>query len=183
MVKLKILVGSIVMVILFLVLPRLLTSQEFIVSLTQSEIQEKLDEKFPIRKNYFAVLHLFFSKPQVVLREGSDRISFRLNALLDIVVTKQQWKGTASITTGIRYDPESYSFYLDDPVLDSLEIQGVPIDYMDQVNKAAQSMTKERLRNCRVYTLKEDKLGQQAARWFLKDLVVRDGKLLITLGL
>ncbi len=153
--------------------------------LTEPQIQEKLDARFPIQKSKLLVLVLTLSNPQVGLEEGADRISFGVDATLNLTIGGQQKPlgGTGTITTGLRYHPDDYSFYLNDPIIEELEIQGIPIQYVDKVNEVAMKLAEERINECPIYKLKGDDLKQATARLILKDMVVEDGKLVITLGL
>lgn len=162
-----------------------LRGKRFTIDLTQSEIQASLDAVFPIEKRHLLILVLVLHDPQVILRDGEDRVSFGITATVNIQFGDEPKPlgGDGTITTGLRYEPDSYSFYLDDSVLEKLEVQGIPVKYVDVVNKLARELAEERLRRIRVYTLKKDNLKQSAARLMLQGLTVRDGKLIVTLGL
>ena len=162
-----------------------ISGKRYVVELDQAEIQEKLDVRFPIEKSYLLILTLTFSEPEVSLVEGSDRITFGVLTTLNVRIQGEQKSlgGRATVSTGLRYNQEDYSFYLADPRLESLEIQGIPIKYIDRVNDLAAKALTERLNRTPVHTLNRDDLKQSAARLILQDLEVKDGKLAITLGL
>jgi len=156
----------------------------FTIELSESQIQKKLDERFPMNKQHLLVLTLTLSDPRVELTEGSDRISFGLSASVNIRINAQPKPlgGKGQISTALRYDPTDASFYLGDPAIQRLEVQGVPVEYVDVVNKLARELLSERLERYPVYTLDRPDLTQTAARLLLKELTVRNGNLVITLG-
>lgn len=185
--KLKIMVAATAAVLLvgLTLVFFILRGQRFVVELTQAQLQEKLDARFPIAKPYLLVLVLTYSEPEVTLTEGSDRVSFGVKATLNILIGGQPKPlgGHGIVSTGVQYNPEDYSFYLNDPRLEQLDIQGVPIKYTAIVNDLAKQMLEERINRTPIYTLKETDLKQEAARLILKGLTVHDGKLVITLGI
>ncbi|MCK4341038.1 MAG: DUF1439 domain-containing protein [Phycisphaerae bacterium] len=163
----------------------IMRGKRFVVELTEGQIQEKLDARFPVEKSYLLIFVLTLSDPKVVLEEGADRLSFGLNATLNIKIGDEEkpLSGTGLVSTGIRYNPDDYSFYLTDPKIEQLAIQGIPIEYTDKVNEVAKKLALERINNYPVYQLKDDDIKQAAARLILQDLIVKEGKLVITLGL
>ena len=91
--------------------------------------------------------------------------------------------GRGTITTGLRYNPDDYSLYLDKPTIDQLVVQGVPVKYVDRVSDMATELVHARISRTPVYTLDRTDMRQFAASLVLKSFTVRDGKLVITLGM
>lgn len=162
-----------------------LRGHRFTVALTESQIQQRLDAIFPIDKSYLVIFDLTLSNPQVTLEDGADRLSFGLDTTLNLNLSgrKRTLTGSGTITAGLRYDPRQHAFFLDDPEIERLEILGIPIKYVDKVNQLARKLAAERIRGRPIYTLKPHEIKQAVARTVLKDVVVEDGKLVITLGL
>ncbi len=177
--------GAALIVVTGVVAILLLRGRTYVVELTEAQIQEKLDDRFPVRKQYLSVFALTLSEPKVSLQEGSDRISLGLKATLNIQLGGQQKPlgGDAVASAGLRYDPTDYSFYLDDPNLKSLTVQGIPFQYTELVDKVAAELAQERLDRTPIYTLRKNDLKQTTARLVLRGFVVQDGRLIITLGL
>ena len=53
-----------------------LKGQTYVIELTEQQIQEKLDARFPMEKSHLRILVLTLSQPGVRLVEGSDRVTF-----------------------------------------------------------------------------------------------------------
>ena len=62
-------------------------------------------------------------------------------------------------------------------------MQGIPVEYVEQVNMLASHLAQRRINRTPVYTLQRIYLRQLAASLILKGLTVKDGKLVITLGI
>ena len=156
----------------------------FTITLTQDQIQQRLDEKFPFQKYIPPIFELTLTDPHVILPDGSNRITVTMTALLNVKIAGQNSRlgGTATVTTGLRYEPSDYSFYLHDPVLDKLDVLGIPVKHVKLVNRAAAALAKQRLEQLRIYTLRPDQIKQATARVILRDLKVQDGCLVIRLG-
>ncbi len=161
-----------------------LRGRRLVIELTEDQIQQRLDAIFPVEKSVLLILDVTLSDPRVGLEDGADRVSFGMTATVMLPGDKpKSLTGAGTITAGLRYDAVQHAFFLDDPVIDKLEIQGIPIPYVERVNKVVMRLTRDRICNQPIYTLKPHELEQAVARMVLKDLVVQDGKLIITLGL
>lgn len=173
------------LLMLVLVAAYFLRGETYVVQLTEQQIQEKLDARFPMEKRYLPVLALTLSEPKVELIEGSDRVSFGMKAVVNVRFAGQAKPlgGTGTVTTGLRYNPDDYSFYFDSPTVDELVVQGIPVEYVDHVNTLASQLARDRISRTPVYTLQRTDLRQLAASLVLKEVTVRDGRLVITLGI
>jgi hypothetical protein len=159
------------------------SEEGIVIKITPEQIQERLDKKFPISKQYLMVLNLTLADPKVELREGSDRIGVGVSALTNVRVNREDLTGRAHVTTGIHYNREQGSFLLVDPVVESLTITLLPEKYQEEVLLAANVATSEFLNDYEVYRLDQSDSKQKMAKLILKEVVVKDGILRVTLGL
>ena len=60
----------------------LLRGEEFELRVTQQDLQERLDQKFPLTKKYLFLVDVTYSNPRVTLVSGTDRVTFSLDAAL-----------------------------------------------------------------------------------------------------
>ena len=60
--------------------------ERYVLTLTESQIIEKLNQRFPFEKNYFFVINIRFMNPKLSLEEGSDRIRFGCDVETNIKV-------------------------------------------------------------------------------------------------
>ena len=158
------------------------SEEGLIIELTPKQIQEQIDKAFPISKQYLMLLKLTLEDPEVELLEGSDRVGFGLSAVTNVLVNKKPLAGRAYLTSGIRYDPREGSLRLVDPAVEKLAFPLLPEEYEDEVMVAANLATKEFLDDYEVYRLDQSDFKQALAKLILKDVVVQNGALRLTLG-
>ena len=158
------------------------TREGYVVKLTEEWIQKKLDAKFPITKRYLLVFDLTLKDPQAQLVEGSDRIGFGLSAGTNVRVKEEDLAGKAHVTAGVRYDPEKGALLLVDPRVERLNISLLPEKYEDEVTAAATIAVKEYLNDYEVYRLDTSDRKLAIAKYSIKDVVIREGVVRITLG-
>lgn len=153
-----------------------------IIDIKPGQIQERLDKKFPITKQYLVFLKLTLADPRVDLREGSNRIGFGLSAATNISVDGDELAGRAHVTAGLRYDPERGSLFLVDPRVEALDISLLPEKYKDEVTQAASLATQEFLDDYEVYRLDQRDFIQAFPKLVLRDVAVQNGLLRLTFG-
>ncbi len=161
------------------------SGKEYVYQISEHELQQKLDEKLPLTGVYYFLIEVTLDHPRVGLMEGSDRIKAGLDIVLNIKLGSQAQPmgGSIDVTSGIRYAADQGQFFLADPVIEQLTIQGIPDAYTQQVSTAVTKAITEYYADHPVYALNAGDAGQAAARLVLKKVVVENKKLVITLGL
>lgn len=159
-----------------------LQGKTFEVRIRNDQIQEQLDKKFPIQKTHLLIFELTYKDPTVVLQEGTDRVTVKLNVELKIKGIETLFSGTVEATTGIDFDQETGNILLRDCEISRLQIEGIPAKYTDRVSTLASKVAKEILDRVPVYTLKAKDAKTAAAKLVLKDVVIDQGELVVTLG-
>ena len=159
--------------------------KEYVVRISEKQIQEKLAEKLPMTKSYFFILEVTLDNPRVVLQNGSRRVAAGLDVTLNININKnpKPLGGSLDVSGGVRYVADQGSFYLEDPQIENLAVQGVPAKYIKKINKALTKALAEYYKNNPIYTLSNFNAKQAMARLVLKDVVVENSELVITLGI
>src|SRR6266404_2787778 len=109
------------------------------VIITQSQIDEALRTRFPVSMKYLLIFQITYSNPHVTLLPESNRIEVGLDADLDIKLRDQPKRlgGTAVVTTGVTFQSETHQFYLSDPEIKKLALQGIPQEHLDKVTQLA----------------------------------------------
>jgi len=160
-----------------------ITREGIVVELTPREIQEKLEDAFPITEKYLMVFELTLADPEVGLTEGSDRIGFGLSAITNVRVDGEDVTGRAEMTAGLRYDSAKGALFLADPRVEALKLSMLPEKYENDVLAAANLAAKEFLKEHEIYSLDQADFKQAMAKLVLKDVVVSDGVLKMIFGL
>ena len=160
-------------------------SQKYDVVIREDQINDALLAKFPISKSHLKIFHVNYSNPKVTLLPDSNRIQISLDAELEIKIREESKKfsGTAIAMAGIGYRYESKQFFLSNPELKKLNIQGIPRQYMDKVATLLSNTAHEHLQEITVYTLKATDVKTTAAKLLLKDVQVKSKEVHVTLGL
>ena len=161
--------------------------ETYTIILTEEQLTEKLNQKFPFEKTYLFVLTLTFTDPKLVLEEGSNRIGLGCNVetALKIETDKESpgyLRGSAQLSGVLRYEAAEGAFFLDEPRVDQLSITGLPSKFSDKVNSAAGKAVKEFLSRAPLYRLKPTDVKKAAAKLVLRNVIVVDKKVVITLG-
>jgi hypothetical protein len=153
-----------------------------IIEITQQQIQERLAKKFPISRDYIAGLNLTLSDPEVMLKEGSDRIGFGVSAATNIKVNRENVNGRVILSAGLRYKHEEGELVLRDPGVEQVALSLLPQEYEDEVVAAADLAVAHYLEDYTVYKLDPKHLKQRLAKLVLQEVVVRNGVLRVKLG-
>jgi Protein of unknown function (DUF1439) len=181
----RIIIGAVVLLLLAGVAGYfLMRGEEFEIRLTQQEIQERLDQKFPLTKKYLFLVDVTYSNPRVTLVSGDDRVRLSLDAALGNLTPSNgdRIQGSSEVLAGVRYDAARYEFYLVDPVIGSLEINGLPESIAPKAQKALQVVIQEYLDHFPIYKLPPTDIKKVTARMILKRVRVDNGELVFTLG-
>ncbi len=165
--------------IMALLFSQLAMAFSYTVELTEAELQEKVEAMMPLEKKKFFV-KVVLSKPRIELLEGQHKIG--IFSHIDVTAPQNlKGSGTAKITGSVDYKPESGAFFFKDPVIESLQINQFPEEYIGSVQAIAQLVISKVLAKRPVYTLKDDNLKQKLAKALLHSVSVKNKVLLLEL--
>ena len=152
---------------------------------SKPQIQEKLNEKLPFTKTYLIFFDVQLDNPRVNLEDGSNRINAGLDIVLDIRIGSENLPlgGTVDVSGGVEYAPSEGEFFLTDPIIEGLSVQGVPAKYTDKVNLVLTKALREFYSKHPVYSLKPTDLKHIAAKTILKNVIIENSELVVTLGI
>jgi hypothetical protein len=150
-------------------------------SFTQQELQDQISRKFPFEQKLLFI-SVTYSNPQIVLESASDRVGFALDVSAKLA-ENQVVKGHAAGDWSLRYEPEEGALYFDDPKIDRIDIGGLSPSTQEQIGRVAKPLIEAYLKRVPVYRLKPEDLRQQVAKAVVKTVNVKNGRLLIVVGL
>jgi len=156
-------------------------AMNFIVQLDQAQLQQKIERLFPVA-HADALYQVELTHPQVILREGSDRIGLRLDVTGN-VMQQLPLSGRTLMEGHLRFEPKSGAFYLEDAELKELDIDGLPAQYTSEIRGLAQQTAREMLRTRPVYVLGQSGEEKTVMGREIKSVSVRRGKLIIELAM
>ena len=151
----------------------------FVIRVDQSEIQRRINRRFPIVKQKL-VFKVVLKRPKVVLNPDTDRVEIGLQ-VVGALGDAEVGRTSATISGGVRYQQDGAVFVLTDPRLESLDMQRMPARFEEPARRALNRFMAEVLPAIPLYRLRKDK--HRVARVLLKRAWISDGKLHLEMGL
>ena len=154
------------------------TRKELVFS--REELQAKLGAQFPLTKKK-RLMKFRFSEPELLLA-NSERIGMRL-AVEASVPGVTSVAGVMEADGELEYHPETGRFTIAKGRLVDLELQGMPKQQMKLFEEMAQAVVTKQLASLTVYQLDQEDFKQSLAKLVLKSVQVRDGAIIVEVGL
>jgi hypothetical protein len=156
-------------------------AQAYTLSITQKELQTMIEIWFPVTQPT-AIGDVKLSSPKIRMPDDTGRINFAVNINLEM---PDQYiaKGNGVIDGKLDYNAERGEFYLREPRLLKLEVDGLPSSYDAIVLSVINDLTQQQLPLIVVYRLDKEEIGQASVLRTLKSVRVQKGRLLLELGL
>ena len=131
------------------------------------------------------IFSITYSNPRVELLEEADRVQVGMDVTLNLRINNEpkELGGGATVTSGIRYEPETQEFYLADAEFSRLEVQGLPDQWLKPVADFAAKVAEDFIETQPVYRLQAKDAKTVAAKMLLKNFEVREQAVHVTLGL
>jgi hypothetical protein len=148
----------------------------FNMELDQATLQDGLSRAFPVQRNE-AFITVQLSQPQVILKEGSDRIGLRTRATV-YLPGGSKLSGTTAVDGKLRYAAKNNALYLDQARVRELRIDGLPEMAQQQVLGIANTLVRTLLDTQPLYVVPNDQSSSLLNKQISK-LEVKNGKLLI----
>ncbi|MBF1163756.1 MAG: DUF1439 domain-containing protein [Dechloromonas agitata] len=151
---------------------------------SEADVQAQIDRNGSLKKSYGSgtIVITLDESPKIRLGEpaGQTTVTARLRvSLLGQPAVPVDMLGTS----GLRYDDGTKAFFLDRPVVQSIQSAALSRDYEPIARQAITQMMASYFRNRPVYVLREDgSLQEQAARWLLRSIRIEPGQVIAVLS-
>lgn len=153
----------------------------YTVELTEDQLQDRISAKMPIeRKKLFVTV--IFSNPDVILKNDSEKLGFKSN-IVALFPAGLKIEGNGYIQGHIKYDSKKGEFFLENPEVISLDVKNATEKNQEDIRKVADLAAKKALNHHPIYKLKDNNFREKFAISVLKSVTVKDGKLILVLGL
>jgi len=156
-------------------------AQAYSLTMTQEDLQTMTEVWFPVRQPT-AIGEVELSSPRIILASGSDRIEFAVTIRIEMpgqyIAT-----GKGVIDGELDYSAKRGEFYLRDPRLMELTVDGLPPSYDAMVLSVINDFTQQHLPLIVVYRLDKQTITQASVLRTLKSVRIHKGQLLVDLGL
>ena len=90
--------------------------------------------------------------------------------------------GSISANTDFKFDNETKSFILVDPVIEQINIEGVPIIFHEKVSEAANLLFADYIKSNAVYKLPSESTKQFLSKSIVKDVYIEGDDVVIVFG-
>lgn len=151
----------------------------FVVKVTQDELQQRIDQRFPERIREL-VFEVRLESPVVALNPGTDRLELTFRAT-GLVADVSVGYAMAAVTGGIRYDRNRAEFLLTDPHVTRFDASHIPKEYLDPARSVVDEFVNRALPAIPLYRL--DKSKHPIKHALLKKAWICEGKLCLEMGI
>jgi len=156
-------------------------AEAYTLTLGAPALQKAVEAYFPItQENALGAITL--SNPRVILRPNSRRIGLATNVSA-AMPEQPPLTGSGVVHGEITYDAVRHEFQFRDPRVASLVIDGVAGPFATLVESAVEAVTQSQFPVIVLYRLDEETLRQAPQLRMLKAVGVRNGALVLELGL
>jgi uncharacterized protein DUF1439 len=152
------------------------------VSVTEAEIQQKLNEKLAIPISLLKVFDVSLSNSLVTFDQASGRMYTTMDTNLSSALFNESVSGTLGISGKLRFDAATSSIVLDEPTIEQFNLGGASEKYNDLLNALAKTVGGEMLNGLALYKVKPEDLKVGNTQYKPKDMVVTDKGLQLTLS-
>jgi len=155
---------------------------EITVRITEQELRERLNEKFPVTKEYNFVGTVTYSNPRITLQRETNRVELGLDITLGEPGRSNSLHGVAEMIVSVVYNQEKKALYLAKPRLQQFTINGMPEQNVQLLSALFMPAIEKMLKRKPVYRLRSEDGKQKIASMLIKDIRIRDGCLEIVYG-
>jgi hypothetical protein len=150
----------------------------------REQIQRAIDSRLPYTKKFAPGLEVTFRDSKIHLMEGSDRFGASTALTLNYSNPDPMTPPLASISSegGLRYDPDSATFYLVEPRIIQVRMQGLSRAQAGFVSTGATTLLQKFYAEIPVYTIQDRTLKATLLTATLRRVEVINGRVVISLG-
>lgn len=145
------------------------------------EMTRQVADRFPRRHCLMMIACVTLSDAVIELVPGDERVHLRTVARPEL--GNQAFEpGSLAVAGKLRYEPTEGAFYLDRAEVTAARFPDLPPARQKPVAELASGLLAESLRTTPIHRLDERDARQSLARLVLRDVRVRDGKLVVVIG-
>jgi hypothetical protein len=152
------------------------------VNISEAQLQKKLNERLSIPISLLKIFDVNLSNSTVKFDSKTGRMLTSLDTSLTSVLSNKVLAGKMDISGKLRFDAATSSIVLDDPKVESLNLDGLGSKYNEFFNLIAQKLGGEMLNGLSLYTVKPEDLTVGSTQYSPKDMQITDKGLQITLS-
>ena len=152
------------------------------VNISEAQLQKKLNERLSVPISLLKIFDVNLSNSTVKFDSKTGRMITSLDTSLTSILSNKVLAGKMDISGKLRFDAATSSIVLDDPKVESLNLDGLGSKYGEFFNLIAQKLGGEMLNGLPLYTVKPEDLTVGSTQYNPKDMQITDKGLQITLS-
>ncbi|WP_255459821.1 DUF1439 domain-containing protein [Herbaspirillum sp. Sphag1AN] len=132
----------------------------------QQELQTVIARQFPRTLSYMQLFDVTLSNPRLRMDPKSNRLVSTVDLQIDNkILMPKPVNGTLSVSSALKYDVDTRSVRLDQPVVQKVEVNGVPAQFAAQLNTIGNMAAEQILKNYTIYSFKPEQLEWNGKRF------------------
>jgi hypothetical protein len=152
------------------------------VNISEAQLQNRLNEHLAVPFSLLKIFDVNLSNSTVKFDSKTGRMVTSLDTSLTSALSNKVLAGKLDISGKLRFDATTNSVVLDDPKVESLNLDGLGSKYGEFFNLIAQKLGGEMLNGLPLYTVKPQDLSVGSTQYSPKDMQITDKGLQITLS-
>ena len=157
--------------------------RQLVINIPQMQIQEKIETEFPLEKD-LVFLTAQLKNPNINLDQTTERVTLSLDTAVRLKpgIINGELPGMVSLSSGISYEAEVGTIYLDDIKIEQIDLEPLPQQAIGKVTDIVNALSSDVIESVPIHTLDDNKVKQRGVKWILKDVAIADQELVVTLG-
>lgn len=151
------------------------------VNVTEAQLQQKINERLAIPISLLKIFNVSLSNSQVKFDGRTGRMHTTLDTSLTNLLSEKVVAGKLDISGKLRFDMATSAIVLDEPKVESINLDGLGGKYGELVNLMAQKLGGEMLNGLALYTIKPESLKIGSTQYTPKEMLITDMGLQVTL--
>jgi len=152
------------------------------VNVSEAQIQQKLNERLAVPFTLLKIFDVNLSNSLVKFDDKTGRLNTSLDTALTSPFFKESLAGKLAISGKLRFDQEKQAVVLDEPKVESLDLQGLDGKYSDFIQALAKNIGGEMLSGMTLYEVKPEDLKIGTTQYTPKEMQVTNQGLQIRLS-
>jgi hypothetical protein len=158
--------------------------REATVRITEAQLQEYINERFPITKSHQVLGSIIYENPRISLRREDNLVELGIDiAVGNIKINGRDLRGSVLMLASVAYNAEKKALFLKDPQLQQLTLNGVPEQNLQMLRGFFMPAIEKLFNRKPVYSFKDQDSVTNIAGKLVKDIRVRDGSVEIVWGI
>lgn len=124
------------------------------IDVTQAQLQQAVERRFPIERRYLELLDVTVAAPRLLMRPDANRVATELEVLVGERITRSQYRGAIALNFGLRFEPGDNTVRLTNVRVDRIDVDGASALLRQQLDRVGILLAEQSLNERPVYTLR-----------------------------